>query len=344
MRANLTIHRLIQRASVTTGALFCLGLALVTSSCGEEKGTPEWGNGERAALVEQAAPPAVAAVAEKPQSTNSGKELRFMVFNVENWLTMERRSGKKRIEATKPEPEKQAVVALIVKHRPDVVGVAEIGTAADLADLQERLAKAGCRLPHSHFTGGSDPVRHLALLSRFPIRTTAKPKETEFKIKGRSYTINRGILDATIVRGGRDYRFLGVHLKSKRDVPGIDQETMRIHEARLLRRHVDAILKKDRRARLIVYGDFNDTRKSVAMRTVTGNYGAWNYLTAIPFRDSRGHAWTHHWEYQDIYSRIDFVAVTEAMKSAVDFRASYIVDDDGWETASDHRPLLAIFR
>ena len=119
---------------------------------------------------------------------------------------------------------------------------------------------------------------------------------------------------------------------------------MRIHEARLLRRHVDAILQADPQARLIVYGDFNDTRPSKAFKTVTGSYNDPGYLTAIPFKDSRGEAWTHHWALHDIYSRIDFVTVTRALRPEVDFESSHLIDDPGWDQASDHRPMLAIFK
>jgi endonuclease/exonuclease/phosphatase family metal-dependent hydrolase len=163
-------------------------------------------------------------------------------------------------------------------------------------------------------------------------------------LRGQPFAINRGILDATIMAHGKQYRFLGVHLKSKREIEDADQEEIRIHEARLLRRHVDSILKENPDARFIVYGDFNDTRPSKAFKIVTGSYDDPGYLTAIPFKDSRGEAWTHHWAMHDIYSRIDFVTVSRAMRPEVDFRASYLVDEPGWEQASDHRPMVAVFR
>ncbi len=163
-------------------------------------------------------------------------------------------------------------------------------------------------------------------------------------MQGRTYAINRGILDATVQTRGKAYRFIGVHLKSKREIEDADQEEMRIHEARLLRRHVDAILLADANARLIVYGDFNDTRPSKAFKIVTGKYNDAGYLTAIPFKDTRGEAWTYYWELHDVYSRFDFVAVTRGLKPDTDFRASHIIEDPSWSQASDHRPLLALFR
>ncbi len=252
--------------------------------------------------------------------------------------------GKNLKGAPKPESEKLAVLEILARHSPDIIGLCEIGEATDLAEIQERLKAAGHHLPHSHYSGGSDPTRHLGLLSKFPIVSTARPAESEYQLDGRTFAINRGILDATVSAHGKSYRFLGLHLKSKRDSEQGDQEAIRIHEARLLRRHVDSILRTDTEARLVIYGDLNDTRATPAIKTITGKYNDPNYLTAIPAKDSRLTAWTHHWASHDIYSRIDYIMVTRALRHDVDFPAAKIIDDEGWDKASDHRPILAIFR
>lgn len=331
-------------------------LSLGAVSCGKKTGTPDWDTpGGQPPAVEVSAPdepsPDQAAVAEPappaiaPASSDLATgRLRFIAYNVENWLTMDRYVDNKILKnSPKPESEKQAVVKLLVGNTPDVVGFCEIGEASDLAEIQASLKAAGLDLPHSHYTGGSDPVRHLGLLSRFPITSTAKPAETDFRLRGQTFGMNRGILDATIKARGKSYRFVGVHLKSKRQIEQADQEEMRVHEARLLRRHVDALLQAEPQARLIVYGDFNDTRPTKTFKTVTGSFNDPGYLTALPLKDSRGHAWTHHWSLHDIYSRIDFITVSRALRPEVDFRVSRIIDDPAWEKASDHRPLIAIF-
>jgi endonuclease/exonuclease/phosphatase family metal-dependent hydrolase len=340
------------------GAVFCLTALLATSSCGEKNGTPDWDTpGGKAPASSAAVPappaPALVAVATAPTPTpppvapqaTATSGLRFINYNVENWLTMDRYVDRKNLkDSPKPEKEKQAVISLLVRHTPDVIGLCEIGEASDLAEIQQDLKDAGLDLPHLHYTGGSDPTRHLGILSRFPITSTAKPAVSDYQLDGKSFSINRGILDATIQANGKSYRFLGAHLKSKRETEQGDQEAMRTHEARLLRRHLDAILTRDPDARVIVYGDFNDTRSTPPIKALTGRYNDPTYLTAIPAKDSRGHAWTHHWALNDIYSRIDFVMVTRGMKPDVDFQAAKIIDDEDWSAASDHRPVLAIFR
>lgn len=361
MKSRPTTLPLASRAPAFTGAVFCALLALASPSCEKQGATPDWkqaANATAAVPVASAQPATTAATppaasasdpAKTPATATSTATIpggfRFIAYNVENWLTMDRYVRNKEVkDQPKPEAEKKAVITILAKHKPDVLGLCEIGTQEDLAEIQRSLRSAGVDLPHLHYTGGTDPTRYLGLLSRFPVTSTATPAESTFELKGRSFGINRGILDATLDVSGKPLRFLGVHLKSKREVEDGDQEQMRIHEARLLRRHVDSILAGDPRARLVVYGDFNDTRKSRAFTTVTGSYRDPGYLTAIPFKDSRGHAWTHHWTYQDIYSRIDFVSVSQSLKPSVDFRASYLVDDSECTEASDHRPLVAVFK
>ena len=339
-----------------------LVLSLLVAACESRENTPDWDTPGSEASAAESPPQTTAETSTAETSTAptpprqteplaalspapSGEGMRFAAYNVLNWLVMDRYIDRKLERSTpKPEEEKAAVIRLLAAHSPDVIGLCEIGTAADLEEIRERLKNAGLDLPHSHYTAGTDSVRRLGLLSKFPVIATSKPADREFRLNGQTYGIGRGILDATIEARGKSYRFLGVHLKSKRPIPEADQEEIRVNEARLLRRHVDAILAKDPDARLIVYGDFNDTRPTRTIKTITGTYNSPGYLTALPAKDSRGNAWTHHWVPHDIYSRIDFVTVTKPLRSELDFQNSYIIDDPGWENASDHRAILAIFR
>ncbi len=326
------------RAPVIAGALSFLCLSQF--SCEEKSGTPDWSEQKAEPVFRigsglEARWEPISKTAQVP-----APGLRFMSYNVENWLTMER-GGK---QLNKPEEEKAAVVRLIVENRPEVLGICEIGDADDVKNLQERLKASGWEMKHLSYDEDSPALRRLALLSRHPIVEESRPKVQEYRMNGRNWRMSRPMLDATVEKEGARYRFLGVHFKSKREIRDADQNEMRINEAILFRRHVDDIIKADPQVRLITYGDFNDSRKSTAMKKVAGQYRTPTYLTAIPCGDSNGHRWTHHWEYQDIYSRFDYVLVSEALRSEVDFKGSYLVDDASWDKASDHRALLTIFK
>lgn len=319
-------------------AMFLLAL----TGC-RENSTPAWQLDEASESTTPhsttpASPPSTAAAAP---GDAAAAPLRFIFHNVENWLVMERgRDG----TAPKPEEEKRALVAMIARHRPDVFGVCEIGTPADLADLRNRLKKAGVDLPHLHHHQGIDSVRTLGLLSRHPIVPAARPADVAFRLSGKRHEVLRGILDATVTTpDGRDFRFLGVHFKSKRETSRYDQAQFRIQEAHRLRGQIDAILTADPAARLVVFGDLNDTRRSQTVTTIAGTYGSARQLLPVPARDARGQMWTHHWRYQDVYSRIDYLFLSSALRPEADFDNARVLDDPEWRKASDHRPLLLDF-
>jgi len=332
------LYRLIYlHAPRFLGAALFIALAL-TPAC-KRGGTPTWE--QQNAQVSADPSPTGKLLPSQAPPFHSDEGLRFITYNVKNWVTEENTNGKPR---PKPEKEKAAVVALISRNRPDVLGICEIGNREDLAELQGRLKVSGLDLPYVVHVGGIDPVRHLALLSRFPITATASPSETEYQMDGRIMAINRGILDASLEAGGKTYRFIGVHLKSRREAQDGDQEIIRLHEAKLVRSHVNLILSTQPDARLVVYGDFNDTRSTNTLKTLTGDNNSPNYLFMIPAKDSRQENWTHYWEQADSYTRIDFITVSRALKPDTDFKASHLIDDKDWNEASDHRPVMAVFR
>ena len=325
-------------------------LALGLGSC-KKSGSPRWdaASGETTVAIGEIPgkePTEANERREAPPATTPRKgELRFVSYNVKNWLGMERYVDRKPVkEAPKPQNEKEAVIAILVRQMPDVIGLCEIGSAGDLAEVQQLLKDEGVVLPYLHYIGGSDPVRHLGFLSRYPIVATGKPEKMDYQIQGKTFGWNRGVLDVTIQANGKPYHFLGVHFKSKREVEEGDEEEMRRSEARLLRRHIDGIFARNPDERLIVYGDFNDTRASVAAKHVFGSYNDPGYLTAVAARDAVGTSWTHYWALHDIYSRIDFIAVSKALKPDTHFKAARVLDEPEWETASDHRAVLAIFK
>jgi len=327
-----------KHAPILLGAAFCTLIAC-TSAC-RRGGTPEWKASQETTSSPASSPPAHPAPVSIP-----GEGFRFMSYNVKNWLTMERgESRSRRKAAPKPEGEKTVVISVIAKTAPDILGLCEIGTPEDLAEIQSRLRATGLDLPYSAFASGTDPQRRLGLLSRFPITATATPQQTGYELEGKILALNRGILDATVEAGGKSYRFIGVHLKSRLEVEDGPQDQMRLHEAKLIRAHLESVFRQTPDARLIVYGDFNDTRNTNTVKILTGDFNATDHLLPVPAKDAHGETWTHHWAVADVYSRIDFITVSRALKAETDFPASQVVDVPGWREGSDHRPVLARFR
>lgn len=257
----------------------------------------------------------------------------FVSYNVKNWLSCPQTPAK-------TQASKSAIVSLLAKAKPDIIGLSEIGSQKDVAEIQTMLRASGLDLPYHHYTGGVDPVRHLSIISRYPIQAIAHP---DIRLASTQQSMQRGILDATISIGSQSIRLIGLHLKSKRIVSDFDEAELRISEASHARRYIDGIITQNPDALLLVYGDWNDAPRSLSTRTLLGNFRSPLYLTPIPLKDSRGEKWTFYHQIQDSYNRIDYVACSDNLKRFIKKDHSHILDDPLWHLASDHRALLISF-
>lgn len=281
----------------------------------------------------------------KEAAADSADEIRFMAYNIENYLTMTRYvKGGGKVSSPKDPKEVAALVKIIVGEKPDILGICEIGTEADLKDLQSRLKAEGLELPHYVHTGGIDSTRRLGILSAFPIAGNHSKRELVYEISGHERMMGRGILDVTIDLPGGTTHFIGLHLKSKRELEDFDQAEIRLNEARLAREHCDAIFSEDPNARIVLYGDMNDTRKTPPLAMLMGKYKSDTYMGDVFAKDSREHLWTHFWSYQQQYARFDWVMISPAVYPDVDKESSYIADPDIWNDASDHRAVIVTLK
>jgi endonuclease/exonuclease/phosphatase family metal-dependent hydrolase len=318
---------------------FCFLACCLLGQCDSKQQTPEWQEADQKFPVSSDTPQIPEA---KPRSLASdGNATSFMAYNLRNYLSMPRGANRENI-LPKPAAEIDDLVQNIKKVSPDILGVCEIGTQADLNDLRARLEAVGLHYPHSSIHGGSDSYRRLAILSNIPL-TTHKPSEMTYMLEGKRHMMLRGILDVTIELPSGPTRFIGVHLKSKRPSRYWDQAQIRRREAALLRKHVDSVLASGD-AHLIIYGDFNDTKMSPTIRAIAGNQHQSNYLRSLDLKDTQGARWTHYWSSEDVYSRFDYLFVSQSMRSHIEIEKSYILDIPADDQASDHRPLVLSIR
>lgn len=309
-------------ASIVTAVFLCSSLCVESSFA---QGAP----GPDSAVT--AVPPA------PPQAVT------LAVYNLKNYLAMERRvNGETVADAPKPESEIKAVIEGLAAIRPDILGVCEIGDNQFLTDLQTRLRAEGIDLPHTEMVkDAAGWNRNVAVLSRFPIVARNSRDDYSYELAGTRHAVQRGVLDVKIaVSPTYHLRYIGLHLKSKREVPEGDQALMRLNEARLVRQHLDRILEAEPGANLVVAGDFNDLRGEAPVKTLQGGFGGKGYLTSLGLEDPFGFRWTHHWSFADAYSRFDYVLYGEGLKDEIVRDASGIHHWEGWDTASDHRPLF----
>jgi endonuclease/exonuclease/phosphatase family metal-dependent hydrolase len=280
---------------------------------------------------------------EKPAPAPEAGPVTFAFYNLMNYLAMERRDGDQVIpDAPKPEREVKAVVEGLTAIRPDILGVCEVGDETFLADLQARLKAAGIDLPHTELVRDSAGWnRNVALLSRFPIVARNSRADYSYELEGTRHSFQRGVLDVTIaVSPSYHLRSIVLHLKSKREVPEGDESLMRLNEARLARQHLDRILEAEPGANVIVAGDLNALRHEAPIKTLQGNFGQPDYLSALTLSDPFGFHWTHYWSFADEYSRLDYALLSRGLKDEIERDGCRIHHWDDWDKASDHRPIV----
>ena len=238
-----------------------------------------------------------------------------------------------------------AVVQAIKAINPDILGLCEMGPPRQFEEFRKRLSTVGLAYSEAEFVEAADPDRHLVLLSRFPLVERHSQPDVPYESNGRREKVKRGFLDVTVqVNGGFRLRVLGAHLKSKRPSPGaVNEENLRRNEAHLLRNRVCEILTGEPAVNLLVFGDFNDTKDQPAIQEIVGRRGAPDALTDLAPSDEQGDRWTHYWKVDDVYARIDYLFVNHALSPRVVRDRSYVYRSAFWNTASDHRPVVATF-
>jgi endonuclease/exonuclease/phosphatase family metal-dependent hydrolase len=135
-----------------------------------------------------------------------------------------------------------------------------------------------------------------------------------------------------------------VHLKAKLEVAEYSEAELREAESREMRHLVREILRANPEERLIVLGDFNDTKNEKTIREILGKPDWPDSIRALPLRDERGEFWTEYWSGADVYSRIDYMMISRKLETEIDPTRSGIARPPFWNEASDHCPLYLTIR
>lgn len=251
-----------------------------------------------------------------------------------------------------------AIEAVLGTLKPDILTITEMGSWKDLLFLQQKLKGIGLLLPYAVVVNATDPVRHLALLSRCPIeRNDSLLLVPTFIPK---HFVKRGFMDVTLRLGtgcGSTLRIVGVHLKSRR-APTKQSYRIRYAEAQALSSHVKNILQHFPESNLLVVGDFNDRPTSPTLKMIlqpkiitpdrmatASLQGAQlpqqqtttTILTDLVPSDQCGERWTHRFAKDDVYSRLDYLLASSGVIHKI--VETGICHHPQWNRASDHRPL-----
>jgi endonuclease/exonuclease/phosphatase family metal-dependent hydrolase len=282
----------------------------------------------------------------------AGETFRVAAYNVENYLNQptESRPHVKSAEA------KAKVRESIKAMNPDVLALEEMGTTNALLELRASLKADGLDFPFWEHVSGADTNIHVAVLSKFPIITRHPHTNDTFLLDGRRFRVSRGFAEVEI-QAAKDFTFtlIAAHLKSRRPVPDADEAEERLAEAKVLRGIIDKHFKINTDAKLIVLGDFNDTKNSDSTKAIIGHgkfkltdtrpaeHNGDNAPGQPPYFEPRNVAWTFFYGVNDTYTRIDYILLSPAMKRNWLADQTFIPAIPNWGIGSDHRPIVATF-
>jgi endonuclease/exonuclease/phosphatase family metal-dependent hydrolase len=268
-------------------------------------------------------------------------EYSVMSYNLQHY-SLEDRDGDGQRNDPKPLAERQVIAEIIDRADPDILIVQEIGRPTIFEEFRTALEQTGIEYPHVEYLRHGRYENNMALLSRLPIVARNSHTNDSYSIGEVVLRVARGIINVDIdIGNGHRLKVMAAHLKSKAYHP-LGQTEMRRNEARILRQHIAAALKQDPECRLLVAGDLNDHPISAALRDII-ELAEGPLIDLRPLDQSRT-AWTHFSADYDIYSRIDYLLASPKLADEAVPSKCGLIDAATALQASDHRPLIAVFR
>jgi endonuclease/exonuclease/phosphatase family metal-dependent hydrolase len=285
-------------------------------------------------------------------SASAAGTFRVATYNVENYLDQptESRHFVKSAEA------KAKVRESIRTLNPEVLALEEMGTTNALLELRASLKTDGLDFPFWDFVEGTDTNIHVAVLSKFPIVARHPHTNEQFLLDGHRFRVSRGFAEVEIQAAPNfTFTLIAAHLKSRRVVPDADEAEERLGEARVLRGIIDGHFKTNPDAKLIVLGDFNDTKDSDSTKEIIGR-GKLKLTDTRPaerngddapgqppYFEPRNVTWTYFYGADDTYARMDYILLSPAMARGWVKAETCIPTIPNWGIGSDHRSIVAAF-
>lgn len=267
-------------------------------------------------------------------------EFSVMAYNLKRFC-YDDRDGDGQVNDFKPDAEIQAELSAIQNASPDVLACMEMGDTNAFRRFQDELKARGLTYPHSELLVRPGTATHLALLSRFPIVSRTPITTETFSIGTNVVPVEHGFLCAEIkVNDHYHFKLVAAHLRSKQ-FAALGQTEMRRNEARLLNKNIRHILRDKSDGNLFVIADLNDTPKSAAVREAIGEPPV---LRDLRPADIYGDVWTRAAGPDDSYDRTDYMLCNSNMTREAVAAKCHIMMSKFTALASDHRPLIAVFR
>jgi endonuclease/exonuclease/phosphatase family metal-dependent hydrolase len=270
--------------------------------------------------------------------------LTIATYNLENYGPANRLTADGyRTGYPKPETEKRAMRMVIRAINADVIMLQEMGDEAHLEELRRDLAAEGLSYPFARLATAADADRRVAILAKRPLQQVATHADLTFPYFGDREVVKRGVLEATIPTAAGNVTLFGIHLKSRFTDRADDplSAVRRAGEARAIRERILQRFPARGGEQFLILGDCNDGRRSKVAGFLQKR-GHTVVSVLLPAADSRGEIWTHAYQREESYSRVDLIFISPELLPTVTGGAARIYDGPGTRDASDHRPVVVV--
>ena len=150
----------------------------------------------------------------------------------------------------------QVILDHLRQAKADIIILAGVKNESEIKNIKSKLKK----FTYSQLVKGEDKNSHLAFLSKEHPESFQAITNLKYKIKNSiELLVQRGFFHATINKNGYILHIFGADLKNRDKHPRYNQTDMRRYEARLLRKLVNALFKKDKTTNVLIMGNLNDT-------------------------------------------------------------------------------------
>lgn len=275
-----------------------------------------------------------------------GEAIRIASYNLGNYLSTDRLvDGVWRQDYPKPEREKNALRAIILQAKPQILLVQEVGSSSHLRELQSDLRLQGLDYPHRYHLMAVDQTRQIAALSQIKAQAVLKHTDLGFTYQGERRTLLRGMLELVFeLENGAQFSVFNLHLKSRWTVDKTDPEAskFRTAEAQAARNRILERTVGLGRMAYVLGADFNDHPGSAPFRRFLQK-GPRRIGQLITARDQRHERWTYFYGKEVTYQMVDALIVSPNLLSQVAGGFGHIVDHPHALLASDHRLVYADF-
>lgn len=273
----------------------------------------------------------------EPRKRKLSKRIRVATFNVRNLFdAVDNPYFADESTTAKPRKEMERLAHTINAIDADAIALQEVESRGYLQRFND-VFLGDMAYEVVHYAGNDQRGSGLAVLTRIPVGQVTSHRHRRFRNpQGNICRFSRDLLCVEMLHPfAQPFEIWVTHLKSKRG--GAEEtEPQRMAEALEIRRLFAEKIERDPKARILLMGDFNDTRHSRPIQNLLADRRLVGLFSELP-----ADAITYNLPpYQEM---IDFIFASSQARNGYIPSSYRIIDQSLDQSGSDHNPVIAEF-